>query len=37
MYFQNYRLQKTWSDKCLESLVSEDPWTSNMENCQKHC
>ena len=30
MYFLTYRLKKTWLDKCLKSLVSEDPSTSNM-------
>ena len=28
---------KRWLDKCLKSLVSEDPWTSNMVNLAKHC
>ena len=30
MYFLTYRLKKTCLDKCLKSLVSEDPSTSNM-------
>ena len=30
MDFQNYRLQKTWLDKCLKSLVSEYPSTVDM-------
>ena len=29
MYFQNYRLQKTWLNKSLKILVLEDPSTSN--------
>ena len=37
MYFRNYWLRKTWLDKCLKSPVSEDPLTSNMVNCPKHC
>ena len=37
MYFRNYRLQKRWFDKCLKSLVSEYPWTSNMVNVLKQC
>ena len=37
MYFRNYRLQKTWLDKCLKCPVSEDPLTSNMGNRAKHC
>ena len=36
MYFRTYELQKTWLDKCLKSLVSEDPLTSNMVNGPKH-
>ena len=36
MYFQNYGLRKTWLDKCLKSLVWEDPWTGNMVNGSKH-
>ena len=34
MFFSNYRLQKTWLDKCLKSPVSEDPSTSDMVNGQ---
>ena len=37
MYFQNYRLQKRWLDKFLNSPVSEDPWTCNMVITPKHC
>ena len=31
------RTPKTWSDKCLKCLVSEDPSTSNIVNVSKHC
>ena len=31
MYFGNYRLRKTWLDKCLIGLVSEDPFD------KQHC
>ena len=34
--FPILRTQKTWSDKCLKSLVLEDPSTSNMVNVPKH-
>ena len=27
----------TWSDKCLKSLVSEEPFASNMVNTPSHC
>ena len=37
MYFRNYGLRKTWLDKCLRSLVSEDPSTGNMVNELKYC
>ena len=37
MYLLNYRLRKTWLDKCLKSPVSEHPSTSNMANGSKHC
>ena len=37
MFFSNYRLQKTWLDKCLKSPVSEDPSTSDMVNGPKRC
>ena len=37
MYFQKYRLRKTWLDKCLKSRVSEDPELENMENWSKEC
>ena len=36
MYFSTYGLGKTWLDKRLKSLVSEDPSTSNMVNARKH-
>ena len=36
MYFWNYRLQKTWLDKCLKSPTSEVPFTMNMVNGPKH-
>ena len=35
--FPKLRTPKTWLDKCLKSLVSEDPSTSNMVNGAKHC
>ena len=37
MYLRNYRLQKTWLDKCLESRVLGDPLTDNMGNGLKYC
>ena len=37
MYFGNYRQRKTWLEKCLKSLVSEEPLTSNMVNGPKNC
>ena len=37
MYFWAYGLRKTYLDKCLKSLDSEDPSTSNMVNGPKHC
>ena len=37
MYFRKYGLQKTWLDKCLKGLFSEDPLTSNLVNGPKHC
>ena len=36
MYFRNYGLQKTWSDICLKSPVSEEPLRDNMVNGPKH-
>ena len=36
MYFSTYGLRKTWLDKCLKTLVSEDPLTSKMENGPKN-
>ena len=36
MYFQYYRLRKTWLDERLKSPVSEDPLKSNMENAPKY-
>ena len=37
MYFGNYRLGKTWLDKCLKSPVSENPSISDIVNRAKHC
>ena len=37
MFLQNYGLRKTWLDKCLKTLASDDPSTSNMVNGTKHC
>ena len=37
MYFQNYRLPKTWLDQRLKSSVLEDPFKNNMVNAPKHC
>ena len=37
MSFNNYRIRKTWLDKCLTSRVSEDPSTDNVANGWKHC
>ena len=37
MYFRNWRLPKTWLDKCLNSPVLEHSSTSNMINGPKHC
>ena len=37
MYFRNCGLRKTWLDKCLKSLVSEDQLTGNVVNRSKHC
>ena len=34
--FSTYGLRKTWLDKCLKTLVSEDPLTSKMENGPKN-
>ena len=34
--FRKLRTPKTKLDKCLKSLVSEDPSTSNMEDVSKH-
>ena len=36
MYLWQYRLRKTWLDKCLKSRVSDDPSTDNMANGSKH-
>ena len=36
MYIRNYGLRKMWLDKCLKSLVSKDPSTSNMGNRPKN-
>ena len=35
--FPKIRTQKTWSNKFLKSLVSEDPSRSNMITVPKHC
>ena len=35
--FPNLRTRKTWLKKCLKSVVSEDPLTSNMVRETKHC
>ena len=35
--FRNLRTPKTKFDKCLKSLVSKDPSTSNMADVPKHC
>ena len=35
--FPKLRTPKTWSDKCLKSLVSEDLSRSNMVNVPEHC
>ena len=37
MYFWNYRLRKTWLDKCVKSPLSDDPSKDNMANGSKHC
>ena len=37
MYSRHYGLRKTWLDKCLKSLVSEDPLTSNVVQGPIHC
>ena len=36
MYLRNYELRKTWLDKCLKSLVSEDPSIGNTVNGPKN-
>ena len=36
MCFQNYRLGKTWLDKCLKSPLLDDPLTSNVGNGPIH-
>ena len=36
MYFQNYRVRKTWFNKCLKSPISADPSSANMVNRLKH-
>ena len=35
MYFSNYRLKKTWLDKCLNSPVSEHPLKVKMLKAPK--
>ena len=37
MYFWPDGIRKTWLDKCLKVLVSEEPWTINVVNGVKHC
>ena len=37
MFFGNRRLQKTWLDKCLKSLASEDASVSDIGNGPRHC
>ena len=37
MYIREYRLQKTWLDKCLKSRVAEDSETNNISNRSKLC
>ena len=37
MYFWTYGHRKTFLNKCLKGLVSDNPWTSNMVNGPKHC
>ena len=36
MYFRNYRLGKTWLDKCLKCPVSDNPLRENLVNGPKH-
>ena len=36
MYFRNYRLRKTWLDKCMKSPASKDSLTREMVNRSKH-
>ena len=35
--FPKLRTLKMWLDKCLKSLVLEEPWRSNMVNVPKDC
>ena len=37
MSFENYGPRKTWLEKCLKMLASEDLSTSNMIKGLKHC
>ena len=37
IYFGNYRLRNTCSDKYLKGPISQDPSTTNMLNDPKHC
>ena len=37
MYFVYYRLRRTWLDKCLKSLVLEDPLISDPVSGPKLC
>ena len=37
MYFLTYGVRTTWLGKCLKSLISDEPSTSNMVRVPKHC
>ena len=37
MYFQSYRMRKTWLPKCLKSPVSVHPRTVKMLKAAEHC
>ena len=37
MYFRNYGLRKTWLDKYLKTLASDNPLKSNIVSRTKHC
>ena len=36
MYFRNYRLRRTWLEKCLKRAISCYPSIVNMLKCPKH-